>query len=191
MKIKNKIKLSLPTVLSLVLLFIFTDRVALTAVITATLLHELGHIAMALLLRIKISCFSADLLGARLDTGHTVLSYSDEILLSASGPFINILSVISFHRIALPFFEHFVTASLGLALLNLLPIESFDGGRILYCTLSSFFGSSKAAPVLRVLSFLCLFMLWCISVYFLIRASDSLSLFFFSVSLFNRLFLLK
>ncbi len=175
--------------LSLALLFIFTDKVMLCAVISATLIHELGHVLGAILTKIKITRFSVDLLGARLDTGRALISYTDEIILSAAGPFFNILSAIAFYGVSLPFFEYFTTASLSLAVLNLLPIETFDGGRILYCFLSKISSNDSAALLLRALSLICLFILWCVSAYFLIRSSSSLSLFMFSLTLFNRLFL--
>ena len=187
--IKNKIQVAFPTLLSLALLFIFTDKIMLFAVISATVIHELGHIFGAMLTKIKITRFSVDLLGARLETGRTLISYTDEIILSAAGPFFNILSVIAFRGVTLPFFVHFVAASLSLAVLNLLPIETFDGGRILYCLLSKLSSNDSAAVLLRAMSFICLFALWCVSVYFLIRSSSSLSLFTFSLTLFNRLFL--
>ena len=179
---------TLASFISLALLFVFCDRTALFAILCATALHELGHIAAAKILRIKISCFSVDLLGARLDTEHSSMSYSDEIILSASGAFINILTVLFFRGCSLPFLVHLRTSSFGLAFLNLLPVESFDGGHILYCSLAKFTNVSTVTKILRVFSFLCIFMLWCVSVYFLIRFSDSLSLFVFSTSLFNRLF---
>lgn len=187
--LKAKIKIAFPTLLSLALLFVFTDRTVLCAVILSTVFHEVGHILAAFLLKIKINCFSVDLLGARLDTERTLLSYTDEIILSASGPFINILSVIAFHGTSLPFFVHFTVSSLSLAILNLLPIETFDGGRILYCLTAKLSSSDKAAVLLRAMSFVFLFILWCVSVYFLIKNASSLSLFTFSLTLFNRLFL--
>ena len=187
--IKSKIKIAFPTLLCLVLLFFFTDKVMLCAVISATIVHELGHVLGAILTKIKISRFSVDFLGARIDTGHALISYTDEIILSAAGPFFNIISSIAFYNSTIPFFAYFTSASFSLACLNLLPIETFDGGRVLYCFLSKILSNDSAALLIRALSFICLFVLWCISVYFLIRSSSSLSLFVFSLSIFNRLFL--
>ena len=56
-------------------------------------------------------------------------------------------------------------------------------------SLTSSLGSIGAETVITSLSFVCCFALWCFSVYLMLRAGASLSLFFFSVSLFARLFM--
>ena len=83
----------------------------------------------------------------------------------------------------------FVTVSAALALLNLLPISDFDGGRILHCLLAPAIGLRVTGRVCELLSILSLFCLWCMSVYALIRAGGSLSLFVFSTTLFVRFFI--
>ena len=83
------------------------------------------------------------------------------------------------------------TGSLLLGLLNLLPIRSFDGGRMLSAAISAMLGEGAAEYVLRLTSFLFLFLLWAVSVFFLLRAGDGLSLFCFSMSLFSHFFALS
>ena len=77
-------------------------------------------------------------------------------------------------------------ASLGLCAVNLLPVASLDGGRILSCLLSLTLGADAARRVLRLLSLFLLSLLWLLSVYALLRAGQFLSLFVFSFSLLVR-----
>jgi membrane-associated protease RseP (regulator of RpoE activity) len=72
--------------------------------------------------------------------------------------------------------------------MNLLPIRTFDGGRMLGALLGKVWGEEVSEAVLRGCSFICLFLIWAASVYFLLRVGDGLSLFCFSMSLFSRFF---
>ncbi len=163
------------------------------AAMTAAALHEFGHVASARLLGIRLSGLSLDLLGARLDTGRKLISYGDELRLAAAGPFVNLVCFIAAYPLTLtaptPFVSTFVAASAGLCVLNLLPVESFDGGRILTCTLALMTDPDRARRAVRVLSFFCIFALWSASVYLLLRTGSSLSLFVFSAALFARIFI--
>ena len=156
----------------------------------AVLIHEGGHLFAARRMHRHPSGVSADTVGIRLWFDGTPLSYPEEILLCAAGPLANLLSI----PFALPFCAEnpfFLSVSLALALLNLLPIEGFDGGRILSATLSLFLTPTRADRICEACSFLFLFTLWCASVYLLMRTGNELSLFFFTAALFFRIFLQK
>lgn len=159
----------------------------------AALTHELGHLAMAALCRIRMRTCVLGIYGAGLVPDGTIYSYRREILLCAAGPLTNVvlglLVLWLCHADTAPWAAGFAVASFSLGGLNLLPIRGFDGGRILHAVLCLAFSPQVAHRTLTVLSFLCVFCLWCCSVYFLLRAAASLSLFVFSLSLFCRLFL--
>lgn len=192
---KPKIKIALPSLIMGGALIFSGKLTVLTAIVLAAVLHELGHIAAACILKIDFEEFSLSLLGARLKMGSRLISYRDEILLAASGPFINIISFIAFYPQTSwagwlgEFFAYFTAASLFLGCLNLLPISTFDGGRILYTSVAAKASPALASNILRGLSFVCLFGLWCISSYLLIKTGNSLSLFVFSITLFARIFI--
>ena len=189
-QVGNRIRIS-PIVAVFFLGLMLTDRslLCLSAFLAAAF-HEAGHLLAAKLLRIPIRTMRLDLLGARMDTVGRLLSYGEEWLLCAAGPLFSLLlsgglavfwSVSSFARLL-------SCASLLLGLLNLLPIRSFDGGRMLSVAISAGFGETASDYVLKLSSFLFLFLLWAVSVYFLLRAGDGLSLFCFSMSLFSHFF---
>ena len=192
-KFWGRVKIS-PLVAVFFVGLILTDRslLCLSAFLTAAF-HELGHLCVARLLKIPIRTLRLDLLGARMDTVGRLLSYGEEWLLCWAGPMFSLIlsgglaalwSVSSFARLL-------SCASLLLGVLNLLPIKSFDGGRMLAAAVSAAFGETAAEYVLRLTSFLFLFLLWAVSVFFLLKAGDGLSLFCFSMSLFSHFFSLS
>lgn len=155
--------------------------------VVAAVLHECGHLLAAWRLHIPLHQLRLDFLGARIEVQGRMLSYGEEWLLSAAGPLTSLLSAAA----AAVFWRYeaariFSCASIVLGLLNLLPIRTFDGGRMLECLLNRYLGTAVALPVMRLISFLFLFLLWACAVYFLLRVGDGLSLFCFSASLLVR-----
>ena len=186
-------RLSGRTVVPILLLvvLILTDRTRVVLLtLLAALLHECGHLLAAKLMRIPMRGVRFDLLGVRLEIGGRMLSYGEEWLLAAAGPLTSLLcaavAALAW-RVSL-LFQIFSCASVVLGALNLLPIRTFDGGRMLECCLTAFWGVRVAQRGLAVTSVTFLFLVWAVSVYFLLRAGDGLALFCFSLSLFLRYF---
>jgi len=180
-----------PIVAILFLGMIFVDRTGVWFVtLFAAFLHEMGHLAAARLLHIPLGSLQLDLLGARMEVKGRMLSYGEEFLLCAAGPLVSLFAAATagllwkYSQAA----EWFSCASLLLGLLNLLPIRSFDGGRMLDSFLMLFLPQRTVQTLTRAISFLFLFLLWAVAVYFLLRVGDGLSLFCFSMSLFTRFF---
>ena len=188
---KLKIKFTFSGILMIAALFITHSYLSLAAIIAAAL-HEAGHLIAAKLCKIPVKELKLGIFGAALSISDEFRSYKKEIILSVSGPLINLISVLFLY----PVFKNnngfsnlFLTASLFLGLLNLMPIYDFDGGRVLFCTVSYFFSPDAAIKVLKVTSAVLIFSLWSLSIYLLIRLSSSLSLFIFSLSLFSKFFI--
>lgn len=158
--------------------------------ILAAVMHEMGHFAAAGLLHIPVSAMRIDLLGARIDVKGRILSYGEEWLLCMAGPLASLVSSLvgsllwSHSKLAIIF----SCVSLLLGVLNLLPIQTFDGGRMLECALLSFTKPQKAESILRGCTFLFLWLLWAFSAYLMIKIADGISLFFFTVTLLTRFF---
>ena len=169
---------------------------AFAPVAAAILLHEMGHVTAARLCGVRMSALHIDLFGARLRLVGTV-SYRHEAAIAAAGPVCNLLSaaiLLALTRMDVStclggngVMEAFVLASLGLAAVNLLPVRSLDGGRVLYCILAPFCGERVADAVLVLGTALCLGALWVFSVYALLRVGEMLSLFAFSICLLCRM----
>ena len=170
---------------------------AVVLMLLASGIHEMGHWFMARLCGIPLTELRLDLLGARLQTGGG-MSYKQEWWLCLGGPlfnFISILSVVPLWMMARlaglgtlvdePI-SSFVALSCGLGGLNLLPIETFDGGRMLYCTLALLSDEDRAGRICRRVSLCMLCLLWMMSVYVLLRVGRSLSVLVFSCMLLYR-----
>ena len=160
----------------------------LWATLLAAALHECGHLLAARLMKIPIRGIRLDFLGARIDVGAVVLSYGQEWLLAAAGPLFSLLLATlaaPFWSVSL-FLRAFSAASLLLGILNLLPVRSFDGGRMLECFLCCRLGAMNGERIMQGFTFVSLFLLWLTAVYLLFHTGGGLSLFCFSVSLFAR-----
>lgn len=188
---KRKRLLIQPLALIYLLWMLLFDRsgIAVMSLLAATL-HEVGHLVAARFMHIPISAMRFDLLGARIDVKGRILSYGEEWLLCMAGP----LSSLVFSLIGSFFWSHtklaiaFSCASLLLGFLNLLPIQTFDGGRMLECALLSFTTPQKTGSILRGCTFLFLWLLWAFSAYLMIKIADGITLFFFTLTLLARFF---
>jgi Zn-dependent protease len=97
--------------------------------LASLLLHEVGHILTAAFLRVPVREFGLELRGAYLRRAHATCR-RDEILIAASGPLMNLLIVVPIAfvpRIG----PQLALCNLMLAVINLLPLPSSDGLRIL------------------------------------------------------------
>lgn len=176
-----------------ILLWIITEPShAPILTLVAVTIHECGHLLAAKLCRVKTGGFSVDSLGARLALPGIAPSYQKELAICAAGPLANLLSIplIYLWSSATPAdATFFISVSLALALLNLLPIRGFDGGRICYCLIALLSDPTAAEKVCTLSSFFFLFILWCTSVYLMMKTGADFSLFLFSASVFIRIFL--
>ena len=189
-----KIKVSFFSVLLFSSLILTKSHYALIP-LSVAIIHELGHVICAKARRVRLESLDIGIFGARINLDHAIYSYNDEIAVCIGGPAINLISA-DVAAIILHTFDiysngayFFIFASLSLAILNLLPIKSFDGGRILFAILAKHLSLERAEQILAVSSFISLFLLWAFSLYLLLRTSASLSLFIFSVSVFATIFI--
>lgn len=183
MRKKRALKIQ-PLAVIYLLYMVLCDRSGIAVMsILAAALHEAGHFAAARLLKIPVQAMRLDLLGARIDVKGRILSYGEEWLLCMAGP----LASLVFSLVGALFWSHsslavvFSCASLLLGFLNLLPVQTFDGGRMLACALLYFSSPQKADRILKAFTFFFLWLLWAFSVYLMLRIADGITLFFFSV----------
>lgn len=186
----------IPALILLLMLILQPSGIVLSSLGAATL-HELGHVLAAVMLGIPMRSLDVGAFGASLRVRGSLIPYPKEFLLCAAGPAMNLLAAAATVAISerRGYFsetgEWFAAVSLMLGILNLMPAEGFDGGRMLAVTLSSLFGPRTSARILSLSTFLSVLILWMLSVYLLLRFGTSLSLFIFTLSLFYRLFIEK
>ncbi len=187
---KLKFSITPATFILIICMIATTPLVPLSASLCAAAIHELGHIIAAKLLSIDLAHMRLDVLGARLNTTGRLYAYSELAMLCIAGPLVNFLCFVlcfPFSSTA-PWLAEFSLSSLSLGLLNLLPIDGFDGGRILHGLLCKVLPLRAAERIMLALSFCSIFLLWALSVWLLLRTGSSLTLFVFSCCLFCMLF---
>lgn len=163
-------------------------KTALT-VLGAILLHECGHLAAAWGVGVRVRGLRLDLLGARLELDG-LLSYGQELFVAAAGPLASLLGAV----LACPLWAArgwediglFASVSMVLAGVNLLPIGTLDGGRMLSCAVASLWGEGTSRRVCRAATGALAVALWLLAAYALLRAGEMLSLFVFAVCLLLR-----
>ena len=188
---------------------IASDSVALLGIyFLSAALHECGHLLAARALKIEIKEIRFDFSGVRICTDDIITSYWHELFLAAAGPLVNLIavtasvcvfslcgvslfgvvnSVVSFFEGELTFLGavgFFATSSLLQGSINLLPVNTLDGGRILFCASALFFGERCASATIKSTSFIAAFVLWTVALYMLLKVSSGLGIFVFAACIF-------
>ncbi len=201
------------TVIGLLMMFcalIVSEKASVLAVYTAAaIIHEFGHILAARILKIKIREISFDFSGLRIEVDEKLTPYSAELGLAAAGPLSNFVASFAVYMFmnrsgigllsALESAERFIDSgdaniesvcgffiisSCVQAAINLLPVKTFDGGRILYCAIASISNEKAADAVLSVTSCVFAFILWTVSLYLMLKISAGLGVYIFSACIF-------
>lgn len=172
-------------------------------------LHECGHLLAAGMLGISVREIKFEFTGVRIYTEEGITSYKKEFLLAAAGPLVNlavitaIIAVFSWLKVSPTEAERLcesylfcgeythVGALAFVALssllqggINLLPIRTFDGGRMAYCLYATLFDERRAGILLDIFSALSAFILWTIALYLMLKISSGLGIYTFSLCLF-------
>ena len=132
----------------------------LVLLLAAVLIHELGHIAAARLFGIPLVSFGIKTVGLSLAFDFSEAGYLCEAAVHSGGAAAGIISALLAVCLPLSFAKIYAGASLALALVNLLPIRSFDGGAILAAVLSEFFLPDTVWRITKAVSSLTVLLLW-------------------------------
>ncbi|MBE6624030.1 MAG: hypothetical protein E7622_00140 [Ruminococcaceae bacterium] len=156
--------------------------------------HELGHIFFAKIQKIPVKKLRVGSFRLSISYDCSAVSYKRELLVCAGGVIFNLLGAI-IGAIFLPngseSASFFTMCSLSLALMNIYPISTLDGGRIFRCIFLIIFDEERAQRICKWLSFVSAFILWLCAVYAQMVFNSNVSLFFISVFLLVELCLSK
>ncbi len=151
----------------------------------AAFIHECGHIWAMVLRKSKPKqiCFQAFFIDI-IDSSNTQRDYNADIFILLAGPLSNliiaIVLLISHRFFNCQSLKIFAIANLFLAVFNLLPIETLDGGQIALNLLLRKCNIKTAERVSFLLSLSILFPLAILGFYVLIRSKYNFSLLFLS-----------
>lgn len=115
-------------------------------VLSAAVLHELGHLAVLRLLGARVEALRVGVFGAELSVNGAALSYGREMAAVVAGPLVNLLAGLLLARLGCP---AAAGAHLVLCAFNLLPARPLDGGRLLYLAVSWAAGPAAGETVCR------------------------------------------
>ena len=170
----------------LFLLLFAMPRTYAFAVISSVFLHEAGHAAAALLLGHRIE--TVRLMPAGMSIGLSPSSsYRAEFLIAAAGPLLSLAYAAASYLMPQSVGMGVRSVTMSLAVLNLLPVKTLDGGRMAGALLSCFFGEAAAARVLAVSSVVCLSVLWILALYIFFYSGVNFTLLLFCAYLFSYL----
>ncbi len=151
------------------------------------LLHELGHIAGAKICRARIARLTVYPFGADMVLSPPLRSYGSDIIISLSGPAVNLMLFVL--GLYLGGGGFFTACNLALMTLNLLPVKGLDGGAVLQALLSALLSPRAAELMLTLFSFSLLFFAWMLSAYIMLSENGDPSLFVITAALFASTFL--
>ena len=197
MKNRMRFKSGLSAILFMGLL-ILTDPHMILPCLIAAAFHECGHLLFAYVLKIPIREMKVDLFGAHLSLSSAMISYRSEFFLCAAGPLFSFLLSKGIRQVMLiggtsipiavgSFLLGVEESSRFLGILNLIPVNGFDGSRMLCAFLASIFSPHIAECTVRLLTGIFLILLWGISVYLLLLTESGLILFVFSFAMFCKI----
>ena len=185
-----QLKISFPTLLFFASYLLFDRSIYTLLPLLAALTHELGHFVVILLCRRHIECIRFYPLGIDIRCAPTVSSYRSDLAVCLAGVLANLVAIL----LCLPHSEHptatvFLSANAVLLAVNLLPIDTLDGGCAIAAALSLWIPPERVYPILRKISFFGILFLWLVACDLLLLTGYNFSLFFMTVYLFFSLFL--
>ena len=147
-------------------IFYFTNQVKIYMIIMFfSFLHELGHIVVGLVLKMKLEkieilpCgFSSSFNASFTDYKKTIKNADfftlKKIIIASAGPILSMMLVIIFTYIDIPYIEKndVVYSNLLIVIFNLIPLYPLDGGRIIKGILHIEFGKEKSESIINNVS---------------------------------------
>lgn len=154
--------------------------------IISYIIHELGHLICAKICGVGMSKFKVGSFHLSISYDCSSVSYQRELLVCAGGVLFNF--TVAFLSFLLGVTKNetsyfFITCNLSLAIMNLYPISTLDGGGIVKCVTMLVFSESIAMKISKAVSFVAVFILWLCAVYLQLVFNSNISLFFISVFL--------
>ncbi len=158
----------LPVIFWLCLIYSFDELMGASITVISLLIHEIGHLLCIYIFTGKINLPRGDITGLRLYKKKTN-SYKFDIALYSAGVISNIFAAI----LMLPFKEAlgdfallFITINFATAISNLLPIEGYDGYRIITLFFSYYSIGKTGYTILEIITFSFVFLMSITSLFF-------------------------
>lgn len=146
----------LPVIFWLCLIYSFDEVMGASITILAMLIHEFGHLACIFVITGEWKIPKGKFNGLRI-YGEGYTSYKKQILEYASGAGMNLIAALVmslFKNIKIDYAELFITINIATAVSNLLPIDGYDGYKLISAIISYFSLGFLAYATLEIFSFI-------------------------------------
>lgn len=129
----------------------------LALILSAAILHELGHFIVLRLCGASVRGVKLGVLGAVMEADRSRLSYGTELLALLAGPLTNLLcaAALTVPARTMPGIYAASGTHLALGAFNLLPIRPLDGGQALERLVAWRFGPAAGEKAARLAGFFC------------------------------------
>ena len=173
-----------PVLFWLILIFAFNGVSLGIMTLCSAALHELSHFTALLLLKKNFN-FNGSYFGLRISVNE-FMSYKQEITVALAGPLINIAVGLPFIFFAAgnEYLTSFGILNLMTGLVNLIPVKSFDGYRILSSILNLTLSFEKVNRIVETVSFTFIAVICFISLFLISKLDTGYFLFFVIFSFF-------
>ncbi len=171
---------------AITVMLLFDKTGVILPLLFAVFMHEIGHLFMMWLRgaapkKIKLIPASVQI------TKSLTSSYKTDIIISLSGPIVNILlfGIFYYNYLCYGYLATLYISILNLiiGIFNLLPVKGLDGGSILYAVIGKYFGVNKAELVLNIISVFCGTSLILAAVWLTIKGKLNVSLYIMGIYL--------
>lgn len=172
---------------AVITIFLITDKTNFSVIaLLACIIHELGHLLMFFLVGFCPTELSFELTGIRLIKPTSRLSVSKEIAVLLAGSVTNFIFFVAlcYTTTEISLISVFAVTHLIVGIFNLIPLKSFDGGKILELFLLKLFTIKTAHSICTVVDFTAITTLLVVSTYTLFFREFSWTLMVLSVYLF-------
>lgn len=162
-----------------VCIFLLLDKSGMSAIaLLACFIHELSHIIIFAAVGYTPQKLSLELTGIKLTKPATALSRGKELLVQFAGSGANLLIffllINTIDKISIV--SLFAVTHLVLGIFNLLPLKSFDGGKILSIILSYFLSMGTTEKICNAVDFIGIFAMLICCIFMIITSRGSFSL---------------
>jgi stage IV sporulation protein FB len=155
-------------------LLIYEQKGLAAGCLAASLIHECGHLLIMLWRKNPPTRIVVGIFGMRMEKREKLaLSFADDMWIAAGGPLLNILCFFLFWLCGK---EQAAAIHLVIGGMNLLPIETLDGGEILLNVLYRYFSREKSQKLLLFCSVGTLFPLATVGFFILLQSGSNISL---------------
>lgn len=137
----------------------------------AAILHELGHIAVMKLCRLRIRAVSLRMFDVLIEAD-VPRSFREDLAVTSGGVCMNLICAV----LLTPFNRTLGYPHIALGIFNLLPLMSLDGGRLLELLLQRRFSARVCRNILRITTFIFLLPLLTGGFYLLFKSRYNYSL---------------